>query len=187
MLAIARLAARPGAFTLLLVAAACSVGCGESESAPPVALTITSPPDSGVVRERGVEVRGRVSPSDAHVLVRGRPATVDRGAFRAYVPLREGTTVIDVGAYEPGATPAWEAVRVVRQVLVSVPDLVGASRGDALEELDDLGLRARVLEEEAGLLDSLLPTDWNVCEIRPGAAARVPKGATVELTVSKGC
>src|SRR5688500_18103114 len=103
------------------------------------------------------------------------------------MPHEEGTTEIDDAAYDSGATPAWETVRVERQIVVTVPDLVGASRGEAVAELESLGLRPRLLEEAGGLLDRLLPTDWHVCEVRPGAGARVPKGTAVQLTVSKSC
>jgi hypothetical protein len=185
MLVNARLAARPGVLIALLLAATWITGCGD-DPAKPVTLDVIAPADAAVVREPVVEVRGRVDPPDARVLVRGRRATVTNGSFRASVPLREGSTVIDVGASAPGASPAWTAVRVARQVLVRVPELTGASEGDAVEGLEAAGLRAEVLED-GGLLDSLLPTDWQVCEQQPEAGAKVRKGSTVHLTVSKTC
>jgi hypothetical protein len=185
MWAIARLAAHTGAFTVLL-GASLTAGCGDSDPPTPVTLDIVSPADAGTVHERAVEVRGRVDPPDARVLVRGQPATVSGGAFRAYVPLREGSTVIDVGGYRSGATAAWTAVRVARQVVVTVPDLAGTPEDEAVAQLEDLGLRAQVVED-GGLLDSLLPTDWTVCASQPDAGAKLPKGTLVRLAVSKTC
>ncbi len=185
MLANARLAARVGGLLLLLGAGAVG-GCGDRSDPRPARLAVRAPADSAVVREESVEVRGRVRPAGARVLVLGRPATVTGGLFRARVPLREGQNVIDVGASARGAAPAWTALRVARVIVVPVPDLAGESRHDAVDSLEALGLAAEVREEQ-GLLDRFLPGDWSVCETRPQAGAKVPKGARVQLTVSKTC
>ena len=175
-----------GPVLALVLAAGCASGCGDSPDQRPVRLEITAPADTAVVNDGSVEVRGLVRPRAARVLVLGRPARVARGEFRAVVPLREGSNLIDVGASAPGAAPAWNALRVTREVLVTVPDLIGATRDDAVARLEALGLRVEV-EEEGDLLDELLGGDWIVCASRPSADTGVPKGAGVHLIVAKGC
>jgi beta-lactam-binding protein with PASTA domain len=69
---------------------------------------------------------------------------------------------------------------------VELPDLIGASRDDAIDRLDALGLRAEV-DEQGGLLDELLGGDWIVCASDPPPGSEVPRGASIHLTVSKGC
>jgi hypothetical protein len=120
------------------------------------------------------------------VLVLGRPVRVARGEFRAVVPLQAGTNLIDVGASARGAAPAWNALRVTREVLVKLPDLAGATRDDAIDRLDALGLDAEV-QEEGDLLDELLGGDWIVCESSPPAGSDVRRGARIHLIVAKGC
>lgn len=186
MLANARRPARACGLVLLLLAGGCASGCGDSPAERPVRLQITAPADAAVVRDGSVEVRGLVRPRGARVLVLGRPARVARGEFRAVVPLRVGSNLIDIGASARGAAPAWNAVRVTRELVVRVPDLVGATREDAVARLDALGLRADV-EEEGGLLDALLGGDWIVCAIRPPAGSELQRGARINVTVAKGC
>ena len=181
-----RSVARAGCLALALLAAAGSAGCGEDDSPKPVSISLVSPADGVVVREDTVEVRGRVRPAGARVLVGGRPAAVSNGEFREQAPLREGANVIDVGASAPGARTAWAALRVARETLVAVPAVTGAARDDAVDRLESLGLRAEV-REVGGLLDELLPGDPRVCETRPGAGAEVRRGATVSVAVSKRC
>jgi PASTA domain/Glucodextranase, domain B len=182
-----RILGRAGGLVLpLLLAVGCASGCGDRATERPVRLEITAPMDAAVVQDGSVEVRGLVRPRGARVLVLGRPARVARGEFRAVVPLQVGSNLIDVGASAPGAAPAWNALRVTREVLVKLPDLIGATRDDAIARLDALGLRAEV-EEEGGLLDELLGGDWIVCASRPPAGSDVPQGAGIQLTVAKGC
>ena len=69
---------------------------------------------------------------------------------------------------------------------MTLPDLTGAARDDAIAQLDELGLKAHV-EEEGDLLDELLGGDWFVCESRPRAGSNVQRGAEIQLTVAKGC
>ena len=170
---------------LLLVGASAS-GCGDSEAKRPVRLEITAPADAAVVQDGSVEVRGVVHPPRARVLVLGRRVRVARGEFRAVVPLRAGSNLIDVGASARGATPAWNALRVTREVLVTLPDLIGATEDDAIARLDALGLRTEV-EEEGDLLDELLGGDWIVCASDPPAGSDVQRGTSVLLTVARGC
>ncbi len=171
---------------LLLIAVASAAGCGQGDDPAPVALTVAQPVDSALVHEDTVEVRGRVRPAGATVVVLGRQASVSDGEFHAQVPLREGSNVIDVGASARGASSAWKAIRVARQSLVKLSDLAGDSRDDAVGRLESLGLRAEV-KEESGLLDRFLPGGWGVCGTSPDAGAELPKGSHVRLTVSKTC
>jgi hypothetical protein len=171
---------------LLLLAGGCAVGCGDDPAQRPVRLEISAPTDAAVVRDGSVEVRGLVYPRRARVLVLGRPARVVRGEFRLVVPLKAGSNLIDVGASAHGAGPAWRALRVTRELLVRLPDLRGATREDAVSQLDALGLRAEV-EEEGDLLDALLGGDWIVCATRPLAGSDVPRGADIHVTVAKAC
>jgi beta-lactam-binding protein with PASTA domain len=97
-----------------------------------------------------------------------------------------GSNLIDVGASARGAAPAWNALRVTREVLVKLPDLTGATEDDAMARLDALGLRAEV-QEEGDLLDELLGGDWIVCATRPRAGSELPRGASVQLTAAKAC
>ena len=170
----------------LLLAAGCASGCGDDPATRPVRLEITAPADAAVVQDGTVEVRGHVRPRRARVLVLGRPAHVAGGEFRTVVPLRVGSNLIDVGASARGAAPAWNALRVTREVLVKLPDLTGATEDDAIARLDALGLDAEV-EEEGDLLDELLGGDWIVCATRPRTGSELPLGADVQLTVAKGC
>jgi beta-lactam-binding protein with PASTA domain len=75
---------------------------------------------------------------------------------------------------------------VTREVLVTVPDLVGATEDDAVARLDALGLSAEI-EEEGDLLDELLGGDWIVCASDPPAGSDVQRGADILLTVAKVC
>lgn len=172
--------------SVALLAAVVGAGCGGADSPKPVSVSLVSPADGVVVHEDAVEVRGRVSPADARVLVGGRAASVTNGEFRGRVPLDEGANVIDVGASAGDARTGWAALRVTRDTLVAVPDLAGAGRDDAVDRLESLGLQARV-EEGGGLLDRLLPGDWRVCETEPSAGAEVRRGETVRVAVSKSC
>src|SRR6187551_1555355 len=94
-----------GLVLLVLLAGGCAAGCGGDPVQRPVRLEITAPTDAAVVRDGSVEVRGLVHPRRARVLVLGRPTRVVRGEFRAVVPLRVGSNLIDVGATARGAAP----------------------------------------------------------------------------------
>jgi hypothetical protein len=170
----------------LALAGGYTAGCGDSPAERPVRLEITAPADTAVVHDESVEVRGLVQPRRARVLVLGRPARVARGEFRAVVPLRAGSNLIDVGASARGAAPAWDALRVTREVPVKLPDLSGATRDDAVDRLEALGLSAEV-EEHGDFLDELLGGDWVVCESDPPAGSDLPSGTGVKLIVARGC
>jgi beta-lactam-binding protein with PASTA domain len=120
------------------------------------------------------------------VLVRGEPADVRGEEFTARVKLEEGANVVDVTASARGRAPTLTAIRIVRRVTVTVPDLEGESRDEAVERLDDLGLEAKVRRDE-GFLDWLQPGGQSVCETDPAAGKDVRPGTTVEVVVSKDC
>ena len=103
----------------LLLVGGWASGCGDSPAQRPVRLEITAPADAAVVHDGRVEVRGLVKPRGARVVVLGRRARVARGEFSVVVPLREGSNLIDVGASARGASPAWNALRVTREVPVN--------------------------------------------------------------------
>jgi hypothetical protein len=176
------LVARAGCLALLVLGA----GCGGDDTPKPARISLVSPGDGVVVHEDTVEVRGRVTPAGARVLVDGRAAPVANGEFRAEAPLLEGANVIDVAASAPDARTAWSALRVARETLVGVPDLTGAGRNDAVDRLESLGLRAEV-KEDGGLLERVLPGEPHVCETQPEAGAELHRGATIRVAVSKSC
>lgn len=151
-----------------------------------MALQITAPADAAVVRGGNVDVRGRVTPSVAEVSVLGRPALVTQGRFTAVVPLEPGTNVVDVIATAPRRRPALTALRVTRDVLVTVPALAGVAQDELDAVLEPLGLRADVTRG-GGILDLLRPGEVAVCEQEPRAGARVRRGRAVRLLVAKRC
>ena len=164
-------------------------GCAQDKPAPrppPVRLTVLAPVDGAVVRGTDVEVSGRVRPAGAAVTVLGRPVTVTGGTFSERVALDAGGNVIDVVASSPRARPAMVAVRIVRQLTVAVPDLVGDSEGDARAALADAGLVADV-RNVGGLFDQLLPVEARVCSTVPGAGEFVDRGATVQVDIARSC
>src|SRR2546423_8210042 len=128
----ARLAAPLLAAGLALGAASCGSGSdGSGHAFPPVRLTVTAPLDSETTPGSTVTVRGTVDPPDASVQVRGRPAEVLAGSFTAQVDLDPGANVIDLAATAPRRGPALTAIRVTREMPVTVPDLSGPSTPDA--------------------------------------------------------
>jgi hypothetical protein len=178
----------PLAFAAAAVAAVGGCGSDKPQRArAPVRLTVDAPLDAATVDRRSVEVSGRVWPEDAWVLVGGREAQVDGGAFSFVVDdLHAGANVIDVEAGAPSRGADMTAVRVTRRVPVEVPDLSGEAPDDAVAALKRLGLGGEV-EQSGGLLDELLPGDPVVCETDPPAGERVRAGTTVTVRVSKRC
>lgn len=174
-----------GVLWLFLVA-----GCGGDDPSPAllsrVVLTVSAPSDGAVVRGGNVDVRGRVTPAVAEVTVLGRPALVTAGRFSAVVPLEPGANVVDVIATAPRRRPALAAVRVTRDVLVTVPQLAGVEEDELEGVLEPLGLRAEV-ERGGGILDVLRPGAYAVCAQEPRAGARVRRGRSVRVVVAKRC
>ena len=152
----ARSVARAGCLALTLLAVAWSTGCGEDDTPKPVSISLVSPADGVVVHENAVEVRGRVKPAGARVLVDGRVAPVANGEFRTEAPLREGANVIDVAGLRAGC--AHGVVGPARRARDS-RDCAGPGRGrrdDAVDRLESLGLHAEV-KEDGGLLEQAAP------------------------------
>ncbi|MFP5362956.1 MAG: PASTA domain-containing protein [Thermoleophilia bacterium] len=170
-----------------------ATGCGGDDRAPApapaperVRLQITAPADATSVRGGNVDVRGRVTPPAAQVMVLGRPALVTEGRFTAVVPLEPGANVVDVIATAPRRRPALAALRVTRDVLVTVPQLDGLREDEIEDALEPLGLRAEV-RRGGGILDLLRAGEATVCEQEPEAGARVRRGRSVEVVVAKRC
>jgi hypothetical protein len=175
------------AVSALLLAAA---GCGEREPEPrplaPVRLTLEAPADGATTDADEVEVRGRVSPPSARLLVNGAEVDVDGGAFATTVALDPGTSIVDVVAGASGRRSAVTAVRVTRVIEVAVPDVTGRSPDEAVRVLREAGLEPDT-RRRGGLLDALLPGSDGVCETDPPAGERVPPGSEVEVAYSKAC
>lgn len=175
------------AAVLALLAAGCG---GEDEPpAPPtehVQLEIATPRDGSTLRRGTADVRGSVSPRSSSVTVLGRPALVSDGEFTVVVPLEPGVNVIDVIATAPRRLPTLTAVRVTRDVLVTVPDLTGLPEDAAEARLESLGLRSDA-KRGGGLLDVLRPGEFRVCEQEPEAGTRVRRGREVVVVVAKRC
>jgi hypothetical protein len=175
--------------TFVLAAATGLAACGSNTPdppPPPVRLTVTAPADGTVVRGSTVDVGGRVRPAGAAVEVLGHPVRVSGGVFSETVQLDAGGNVIDVIASSPRARPAMVAVRIVRQLTVPVPDLIGDSEGDARAALADAGLVAEV-RNIGGLFDELLPVEARVCATEPAVGAVVDRGATVRVDIARSC
>jgi hypothetical protein len=165
-------------------------GCGGND--PPklptehVRLSVTAPVDRASVRRGTVDVQGRVSPKRSEVAVLGRPALVTDGRFTVVVPLEPGMNVIDVAATAPRRLPALTAVRVTRDVLVTVPELSGLLENELDSRLEPLGLRADVTRG-GGLFDLLRGGDPRVCEQSPQPGARVRRGRVVDVIIARKC
>jgi len=182
----------------VLACAACVValapllaGCGADDRPPAaptehVRLDISAPSDGATVRRGTADVRGSVSPRASSVTVLGRPALVDDGRFTVVVPLEPGINVIDVMATAPRRLPAMTALRVTRDILVTVPDLTGLLEDELDARLDPLGLESDV-ERGGGLFDVLRPGQPVVCRQTPGPGARVRRGREVQVVVAKRC
>lgn len=165
-------------------------GCGGDD--PPrlptehVRLQVTAPSDRASVRRGTIDVEGEVTPQRSAVTVLGRPALVTDGRFTVVVPLEPGMNVIDVVATAPRRLPALTAVRVTRDVLVTVPDLTGALEEELDGRLEPLGLRADV-ERGGGLFDALRSGEPRVCQQDPEAGVRVRRGSVIDVIVAKRC
>lgn len=163
------------------------VGCGSTaKPAQPVRLTIDSPTDGARTLAAEVSISGTVSPASATVMIAGKRVVVSSGSFTATVPVRPGSNVLDVLASSPRATGAMSAVRVYRQVLITIPDLGGESPSQASARLTGLGLVPKV-QEGGGFLEPLIPGSPQVCQTDPPAGRAVTPGSTVHVQVAKLC
>jgi Glucodextranase, domain B/PASTA domain len=182
-----RLLARPSALVGCLVAVAVAVGgCGTERPEPTIQLRITTPLDGTSVTDGSITVAGSVSPVGTTVLVLGRSVPVRRGSFSTTVPLSPGSNLVDVLAGADRARAAMTAVRVYRQVLVTIPNVDSDSPADAAKALEALGLHTRIHNTDS-LFDFLIPTSPAVCGTVPAANHRVLPGATVTITIAKTC
>jgi hypothetical protein len=151
-----------------------------------VRLEVAGPSDQASTLAGAVAVRGTVSPANATVLVEGRPASVRRGSFSAQVSLVPGTNVIDVLAGAPHAAGSATAIRVYRQIPVSVPDLSGANPSRAVAQLTRLGLRPEVVDT-GGFYQSLNPTSTQDSSTSPAPGATLAPGSGIQVQVAKVC
>ncbi len=165
-------------------------GCGTAAGPPPgprITLKLTGPADESRVSATTATITGRVSPIRARVEVLGAGVPVARdGSFSLRVGLAPGTNLIDVEASAPRSTGAVAAVRVIRYLLVSVPQLNGESPAQATSELRALGLAVKIVGS-SDPLSFLLPGSATVCSSTPAAGTRVNPGSTVAIKTSKLC
>jgi hypothetical protein len=173
---------------LVLAAGLTLAACGEEPrpaNEPRVRLKLDVPSDGRSVRAERVTVRGSVTPADAAVRVAGEDADVTGGAFVAEVVLVPGGNIIDVSATAPGRRPATDAVRVLRDMRVEVPRLVGQELEAAEDSLGRRELRA-VESRSGNWLDRLLGGTVRVCASRPAGGSLVEPRSTIVLETSAG-
>jgi Glucodextranase, domain B/PASTA domain len=163
--------------------------CGQSavHHVAPVHLLQLSPSDGVRVSSDRVTVTGTVEPHHASVMVLGRHVKpTSDGRFSTSVQLQVGTNLIDVIADSKRARPAMTALRVVRYVLVSVPQVSGRSPRSAASAIRAAGLVPK-LEGNSDPFSFLVPLSSEVCSQSPAANKRVVPGTTVTLSVGKVC
>jgi hypothetical protein len=175
---------------LVLALAVLLPACGEDprppRAEPKVRLEVTVPRDGATVRAETVAVEGTVEPAGAQVQVLGREVGVEAGRWHAEVPLEPGANLVDVAASAKGRRPDFASLRIVLEVRVTVPDLVGADADSAKDQLEGLGLDVAT-EDGGGFFDPILPGDPAVCSTEPAAGAQVLPGSGVTLVVARDC
>ena len=173
---------------LCLLAPLALVGCGggSSPKRPPVRLTLAAPSDGARLVQDSVSVSGTVSPGTASVTVEGRRVPVSGGSFDTEVKLAPGQNVVDVLAGAKGSAAAMTAVRVYRQLMVVVPDVVGQKPSDAVDQLTAKGLKPHT-ENSDGSFDFFIPGSRTVCSTDPEAGSKVAPGASVRVVTGKLC
>jgi beta-lactam-binding protein with PASTA domain len=77
-------------------------------------------------------------------------------------------------------------MRVVREVRVAIPDVIGADAETTQAQLETLGLKVK-RASGGGFLEPLLPGDPKVCESRPKAGTQVLPGSVVTLVTARQC
>jgi hypothetical protein len=176
------------ALACLLAAPLALAGCGggSTPTGPQIRLTLAAPADGSRLLQDNVHVSGTVSPATAAVTVAGKRVNVSGGEFDTQVPLQPGQNVVDVLAGNEGSAAAMTAVRVYRELMVEVPDLVGQSASDASDALTAKGLEPKAENDDGGF-DFLLPGSRHVCSTDPEAGSKVEPGATVTIVTSKSC
>jgi hypothetical protein len=181
-----RVPALAACVALTALVAACGDEPEPPRVEPEVTLELGSPADGAVVRSETVEISGTVQPRGARVQVLGREVAVDGGGFSAEVPLEPGANLIDVAADARGRRPDFAVARIVREVRLPVPDLVGRDADTAQDQLEGLGLTVRV-EDAGGFFDPILPGDPKVCELSPRPGEQVLPGSEVTVLVARDC
>ena len=175
---------------LVLALAVLPAGCGDDgqppRSEPRVRLQVTVPQDGATVRADTVAVEGTVQPAAARVQVRGEEVGVQDGRWHAEVELEPGANLVDVAASAEGRRPDFASLRIVLEVRVKIPDLVGADADSAQDQLEGLGLEVST-EEGGGFFDPILPGDPAVCATEPRAGTDVLPGSEVVLVVARDC
>jgi hypothetical protein len=176
---------------LPFAAALALTACGGEPRAPGpeprVTLKLTAPNEGASVLADKVEVRGTVSPAGAAVEVLGEPAQVAKGSFTKVVALHAGANVIDVSASVAGRRADVGVVRVLRDMRVRIPPLLGLDHVDAEDQLTRLGLD---FEEQRGgsFLDKIIPGGaLQVCESQPPQGTLVDPHSSVTLVVAHNC
>jgi hypothetical protein len=166
-------------------------GCGSAPAprpGPTVTLKLTAPADGSRVSAATATVSGTVSPPRrTRVAVLGRvvPVAPD-GSFSAQIGLAVGANLMDVVASAPRSAGAVTAVRIVRFLLVTVPQVAGQSPAQATQALRSLGLEVTV-KGSSDPFGFLIPGSTSVCYSTPSAGAKVDPGATVTIKTSKLC
>jgi PASTA domain-containing protein/glucodextranase-like protein len=164
------------------------VGCGggSTPKQPPVRLTLAAPSDGARLLQDTVHISGTVSPATSTVTVEGRRVTVSGGSFDTEVPLDPGQNVVDVMAGAKNSAAAMTAVRVYRQVMIEVPDVVGQKPSDATDALIAKGFKVKEESSDSGI-DLFLPGSQQVCSTNPDAGTQVDPGSTVTVVTGKFC
>jgi hypothetical protein len=177
-----------GLATALVACLLAIAGCGTKAAAPEpqVQLQLTTPVDGTTVTDGSITIAGKVSPAGTRVLVLGQPVTVTGGEFTKTVPLQPGSNLVDVLAGGDRARAAMTAVRVYRQVLVTIPNVSNDSPSTAVRALEALGLHART-DNTDSFLDFLIPSSYGICSMSPAPGNRVLPGTLVTIKISKTC
>jgi hypothetical protein len=177
--------------TVLATAAAASValtacGAAASRPEPQIHLQVSEPVDGAVVTSDSVTLTGNVTPLATSVLVLGHRVAVTHGSFSTQVALQPGSNLVDVLAGAAHDRAAMTAVRVYRQILVTIPNVSNDSPPNAAKALVALGLHVK-LKDTDPFYAFLIPNGQGVCGTSPPAGHRVDPGATVTISVSKTC
>ena len=102
------------------------------------------------------------------------------------VSLAPGMNIIDILAGASHTTGATTALRVYREMPVTVPDVTGLDPARAAAQLAHSGLRVKVVDS-GGFFESLIPTSKQVCGTSPPPGRSLPPGSEVRVQVGKLC
>jgi beta-lactam-binding protein with PASTA domain len=78
------------------------------------------------------------------------------------------------------------AIRIYREVMVQVPDVVGQKPSDAVDQLKAKGLEPQTENSDGGF-GFFIPGSQTVCATDPDAGSKVEPGATVKVLTGKLC